>query len=67
MGGDDNHKEEENPVKTMIERVASLETDMGWVKKTLEKIDRRTWWILGSVVALGLIAIIISIIGAAIH
>lgn len=54
-------------MKTMKERVATLEADMGWVKKILEKIDRRTWWILGSVVALGLIAVIISIIGAAIH
>jgi len=67
MGGDDSHEKEGNPVKTMKERVATLEADMGWVKKILEKIDRRTWWILGSVVALGLIAIIISIIGAAIH
>lgn len=51
----------DNP-KSLAERVATLENDMGWVKKILEKIDRRTWWILGSVVALGLIAIIVALI-----
>lgn len=59
-----NRKKDDNPVKTMPERVATLETDMGWVKKTLEKMDRRMWWILGSVVALGLVAVAISIFGA---
>jgi len=48
--------------KSLAERVATLENDMGWVKKILEKIDRRTWWILGSVVALGLIAVVIALI-----
>jgi len=47
---------------TLAERVATLENDVGWVKKILEKIDRRTWWILGSVVALGIVAILIALI-----
>ncbi|KPV62831.1 MAG: hypothetical protein AOA65_1611 [Candidatus Bathyarchaeota archaeon BA1] len=47
---------------TIDERVAVLETDMKWVKRTLEKIDDRTWWILGSVIALGVITIIIQLI-----
>lgn len=64
MGGARNRKKDENPSKTTKERLATLETDMGWVKEALGKIDRRTWWILGSVVALGLVAIAISIIGA---
>jgi len=50
----------DDPPKTLAERVATLENDMGWVKKILEKIDRRTWWILGSVVALGIIAILVA-------
>lgn len=55
-------KKEGNPSsKTTKERLAALETDMGWVKTTLEKVDRRTWWILGSVVTLGLIAVAISL------
>ena len=53
--------EKENP--TIGERVTALETDMTWIKKAFEKIDRRTWWILGSVVGLGLIAILIALAG----
>lgn len=53
-----------DPPKTLAERVAALESDMGWVKTILEKIDRRMWWVLGSVVVLGIVAIIIALIGA---
>jgi len=53
-------KEESDP--TLAERVAVLETDMKWIKKTLTKIDNRTWWILGSVVVLGLIAILAALL-----
>jgi len=45
------------------ERVAILETDVKWIKETVQKIEGRTWWILGSVVALGLIAILIALFG----
>ncbi|MBA7696261.1 hypothetical protein ES703_104904 [subsurface metagenome] len=56
------HKE--NPGrKTLTERVTILETNYGWIKKILEKIDRRTWWTLGSVVALGIIAILAALAG----
>jgi len=35
---------------------------MEWVIKKLESIDARVWWILGSVVVLGIIAILIAVL-----
>jgi len=52
-------KSSEDP--TLLERVAVLENDVKWVKKSLVKIEGRIWWILGSVVALGVIAILVAI------
>jgi len=54
------HKD--NPDK-LVERVVALETDMKWIKKKLDTIDRRTWWTLGSVVVFGVISIIIALMG----
>jgi len=54
-------KKKEDP--KLAERVAILETDMVWIKSILKKIDNRTWWILGSVVALGIVAILIALLG----
>jgi len=45
--------------KSLAERVATLENDMGWVKKILEKIDRRTYYILASVIISILLAIVV--------
>lgn len=53
--------EKDNP--GLAERVTILETNYKWIKKTLEKIDRRSWWTLGSIVALGLIAIVVALAG----
>jgi tetrahydromethanopterin S-methyltransferase subunit G len=47
----------------LAERVAILETDMKWIKKKLDTIDKRTWYTLGSVVAFGIISVIIALIG----
>jgi len=47
----------------LAERVAILETDMKWIKKKLDTIDKRTWYTLGSVVVFGVISIIIALIG----
>jgi hypothetical protein len=47
----------------LAERVAILETDMKWIKHKLETIDRRTWYTLGSVIAFGILSIIIALIG----
>ena len=44
------------------ERIATLETNMRWVMQKLETIDNRIWWILRSIVALGLIAILIALL-----
>jgi len=53
-------REPEDP--ELRERIATLETDMKWVVKKLEAIDARVWWILGSVVVLGVIAILIAVL-----
>ena len=53
-------REKDNP--DIRERIASLETNMNWVIKKLESIDTRVWWVLGSVVALGTIAILIALV-----
>jgi len=51
--------DDDNP--RLAERVAALEAHMDWVKNKLETIDRRTWYILGSVVIFGIISIIIAL------
>lgn len=50
------HKDD--PPKSLAERVATLENDVGWIKKILEKIDRRTYYILTSVIISILLAIL---------
>lgn len=47
----------------LSERVARTEEAIEWMKHKLETIDRRTWQILGSVVAFGVLSIIIALIG----
>lgn len=54
------NEKEDNP--SLTERVTILETNYQWVKKTLEKIDRRTWQILASVIVLGIIAILAALL-----
>jgi len=51
----------DNP-PTLRERIAKLEAHNEWIRQKLDLIDRRTWWILGSVVALGVIAILIAVL-----
>lgn len=60
-------KDVENP--KLGERVTALETDITWIKSALKtmdtninKIDKRLWWVLGSVVVLGIIAIAVATI-----
>jgi len=55
-------REDENPLADLRERISALETHVEWMKKKLDSIDNRTWWILGSVVALGVVAILISVL-----
>ena len=43
-------KSEEDPeIVRLSERVARLEENIKWIMKSLEKVDRRTWYILTSV------------------
>ena len=47
--------------KTLVElteRVARLEEDNRWLKRRLEDLDSRTWWILGGVVLTVLIEVL---------
>jgi len=53
----------DNRPKSLAERVATVETDMVWVKAKLETIDNRTWYTLAAVVVFGIISIIIALIG----
>jgi len=56
--------DEHNPGLTALaERVAKLEESNEWIKHKLENIERRTWYILGSVVVFGIISILIAIAG----
>lgn len=50
------------------EEMGVIKTDIAWLKKSVEdiakkvdKVDLRSWWILGSVVLAALIQIIISL------
>lgn len=52
--------DEKNP-GNIGERVTALETNMRWVKKILEKIDKRTYYILASV----LVSIFLAILAIA--
>lgn len=40
--------------------LASLETDVKWIKESVDRVDARVWWILGTVVAGTLIQIILK-------
>jgi len=42
----------------LTERVARLEEDNRWLKRRLEDLDSRTWWILGGVVLTVLIEVL---------
>lgn len=53
-------------VKRIEGKIDDLREDMkdnlDDVKDNLKTVDKRVWWVLGSVVALGLIAILISLL-----
>jgi len=44
------------------ERTKRLEGKIDDLKRGFEKVDKRTWWILGSVVLEGFVAILIAIL-----
>jgi len=51
---------EANPeILRLLERVAKLEADMIWVRELLEKVDKRSWYILSGII----ISILVSILG----
>jgi hypothetical protein len=47
-----------NKLVELTERVARLEEDNKWLKRRLEDLDSRTWWILGGVVLTVLIEVL---------
>lgn len=58
-------KNPENPFVTLElcnERVKRLEGKIDDLREVAKTIDKRNWWILGSVVVLGVIAILIAIL-----
>lgn len=55
--------------RELAQRVTMLEESMKWMKETLgkievriDRIEQRMWWILGSVVVLGIIAILVALL-----
>ncbi len=42
----------------LTERVARLEEDNRWLRRRLEELDRRTWWILSGIVVTILIEVL---------
>jgi len=62
LGGRKEKEGEDGPPSDLRERIATLEVHVEWIRQKLDLIDKRTWWILGSVVALGLIAILIAVL-----
>lgn len=49
-------KRKNNP-KVLAERITILETNYSWIKLKLEKVDQRTWYILGGVIVTILLAL----------
>jgi len=54
---------EANPeILKLSERVAKLETDMRWVRELLEKVDKRSWYILAGIIVSILVSILARLI-----
>jgi len=54
---------EANPeILKLSERVARLEVDMLWTVKLLEKVDRRTYYILAGIIVSILVSILARLI-----
>ena len=49
--------------QTMITEISGLKDDIKEIKDDVGKVDRRIWWILGSVVVFGVISIAIALFG----
>jgi len=61
----DEHREDPplgERVVALEQRVTKVETDLSWIKSSLSKIETRMWWVLGSVVALGIISILVALL-----
>ena len=42
----------------LTERVARLEEDNRWLRRRLEELDRRTWWILSGIIVTILVEVL---------
>jgi len=51
-----------NPRDGVIARLRQLESDIRWLNKIVQKIDSRLWWILGSIVVMGIISILVTLL-----
>ena len=55
-----NHARVANEEMGLIKQdIAILKTDMAWVRDAFKTMDARVWWILGSIIGMGLLQIII--------
>jgi len=49
--------------QAMMTEIRGIEDDIKDIKEDIGKVDRRIWWILGSVVVFGVISIAIALFG----
>ena len=49
--------------QTMMIEMRGIKDDIKDIKEDIGKVDRRIWWVLGSVVVFGVISIIIALFG----
>jgi hypothetical protein len=55
-------KDPKSEADPFSDRLARLETDMQWVKDSLKRVENRTWYVIASVIAFGIVSIILSLV-----
>ena len=42
--------------------VAMIKTDVGWLKDVVKRVDQRLWYVLASVIGMGLLGILAAVV-----
>ena len=42
--------------------VATIKTDVGWLKDTVKRVDQRLWYVLATVIGMGLLGILAAVV-----
>lgn len=56
-------KDNKYHIENLNKEMGVVQTDICWIKKKLDNVDARTWWILGTVVVLGMFNIFLKLNG----